>query len=321
MIVRTPKRLHLGIVDPTGSLGRKFGSIGVALEGGYEIKVTPAGSLSIEANEEDRKVIEKVIKELNIKYETGFEYCIEVRKSIPRHVGLGSTTQLTLALASAILKISKKEVSIEEIAMSLGRAKESGAGLYVFKHGGFVVDGGIKEGIPPLVIRHEFPEEWAFILVIPELKRGLSEDEEEGIMSSNFGSVEVAKEISYKLLFGLVPALVERDIVGFGRFLTEIQELVGKHFSSFQGGTYREDIALIVEELKEITYGAGQSSWGPTVYGVIRREDFNSVRVKLLDFLDDHGIKAKIELGLPRNRGAEIVGENLFLERLISGVK
>ncbi|CAB49927.1 beta-ribofuranosylaminobenzene 5'-phosphate synthase family protein [Pyrococcus abyssi] len=322
MIVRTPRRLHLGMIDPTGSLGRRFGSIGVALEGGYEIKVTPAGSLTIEADEEDRKVIERVVKELNLKYETGLDYYIEVRRSIPRHIGLGSTTQLTLAIASAILRIAKKEVPIEDVAFSLGRSRESGASLYVFKYGGLVIDGGVKDKYPPLVMRHEFPENWAFLLVIPKVKRGLSEEEEKDIMfGSNFGKVEIAKEISHRLLLGLIPALVERDIESFGRFLSEIQELVGSHFSTFQGGTFREDIGIIVEILKELTYGAGQSSWGPTVYGLIKKEEFNLVKTKVIDSLNDYGIKAEVELGIPRNKGAEIVGENLFLERLISGVK
>jgi len=322
VIVRTPRRLHLGIIDPTGSLGRKFGSIGVALEGGYDIKVTPAGSLTIEADKEDREVIEKIVKELNLEYETGLDYYIEVRKSIPRHIGLGSTTQLTLAIASAILRIAKKDIPIEEVAFSLKRARESGAGLYIFKFGGFVVDGGVKDTYPPLIMRHDFPENWAFILVIPKVKRGLSEEEEEGIMfGSNFGNVNIAKEITYRLMLGLVPSLIEKNIEKFGRFLTDIQELVGKHFATFQGGTFREDIKTVVEILKETTYGAGQSSWGPTVYGLIRKEEYNSVRVKVADLLDDYGIKAEIELGIPRNKGAEVLGENLFLERLISGVK
>ena len=126
MIVRTPKRLHLGIIDPSGDLGRKFGSIGLALDEGYEIKITPAGGLSIEANEEDRKIIEKVVEEINLHYEIGVDFHIEVRRSIPRHVGLGSTTQLALGIASGILKLAKKDVPIEEVAKVLGRAlKES----------------------------------------------------------------------------------------------------------------------------------------------------------------------------------------------------
>ncbi|RLF87091.1 GHMP kinase [Thermococci archaeon] len=321
MIVRTPKRLHLGIIDPSGDLGRKFGSIGLALDEGYEIKITPAGGLSIEANEEDRKIIEKVVEEINLHYEIGVDFHIEVRRSIPRHVGLGSTTQLALGIASGILKLAKKDVPIEEVAKVLGRAKESGAGLYTFKYGGLVIDGGVRDSIPPLIIRHEFPEDWAFILVIPRMKRGLSEEEENEILTEKFGDPQAGREITYRIIFGLLPALVERNIKEFGRNLSEIQMLVGKHFSAFQGGTFREDIRMIVDELNRITYGAGQSSWGPTVYGLIRREEFTKVKAKLLDFLKDQGIKAEVELGVPRNKGAEVLGENLFLERLISGVR
>lgn len=320
MLVITPRRLHLGMIDPTGSLGRRFGSLGVALEGGYEIRITPADNLKIEAEKEDKETIEETIEKLNFKYDTGFGFYVEVRKSIPRHVGLGSTTQLTLGVAMGILKLLHKDVPVEEVAKTLGRGKNSGAGIYAFKYGGFVVDGGVKDSIPPLIIRKDFPEDWAFLLVIPQVKRGFDEREEKGIMGRRFGNASVAKEISYRILLGLLPALAERNIEEFGKYLSSIQALVGSHFSDFQGGEFREDIKLIVEFLDKVTYGAGQSSWGPTVYGVIRKADFQRVAPEVADFLDDHGIKAKMELGIPRNRGAEVKGENLFLERLIKSV-
>ncbi|AFK22551.1 beta-ribofuranosylaminobenzene 5'-phosphate synthase family protein [Pyrococcus sp. ST04] len=320
MIVRTPKRLHLGIIDPIGTFGRRFGSIGVALEDGYEVKITPSDSLRIEANDEDKEVIKNVIEVMNSKFGTGFEYHIEVRKSIPRHVGLGSVTQLSLAVGSAVAKLSHLSIGEEDIAKALGRAKESGAGLYVFKYGGLVIDGGVKEDIPPLIVRHTLPPDWGFILVMPNVKRGLSEREEEEIMKDKFGDEKAAKEISHRILLQLLPALIEKNIKEFGKALSEIQALVGRHFSAFQGGEFRDDIAIIVNFLKEKTYGAGQSSWGPTVYGLIRISEYEPIKASIQEFLEDHGIKARVELGIPRNTGAEIVGENLFLERLIKSV-
>ncbi|AAL81027.1 GHMP kinase [Pyrococcus furiosus DSM 3638] len=320
MLVITPRRLHLGIIDPTGSLGRRFGSLGVALEGGYEIRITPADSLKIEAEKEDKETIKETIEKLNFEYDTGFGFYIEVRKSIPRHIGLGSTTQLTLGIAMGILKLLHKDVPVEEVAKILGRGKNSGVGIYAFKYGGFVVDGGVKDSVPPLLVRKDFPEDWAFLLVIPQVKRGFDEKEEQKIMEKPFGSASIAKEISYRILLGLLPALAEKNIEEFGRYLSTIQTLVGSSFSDFQGGEFREDIRLIVEFLNEITYGAGQSSWGPTVYGLIKRAEYQRVASRVAEFLDEQGIKAKIELGIPRNRGAEVKGESLFLERLIKSV-
>ncbi|AHL21951.1 beta-ribofuranosylaminobenzene 5'-phosphate synthase family protein [Thermococcus nautili] len=320
MIIRTPKRLHLGLIDPTGSLGRRFGSLGVALEGGYEVKVLPAERLEVKAEGEDVETIKKAVERMNSAFGTGTGYLIEVRKAIPRHVGLGSTTQLSLAVGTAIARLNNLNVSIEKLAEVLGRGKNSGAGIYAFAHGGFVLDGGVKEGIPPLILREEFPGEWAFLLVIPEVKPGLDEEEEKPIMGGNFGDVNVAMEISHRILLGLLPALKERNVRAFGEHLSAIQRLVGRHFAEFQGGEFREDVELILDWLGKKTYGAGQSSWGPTVYGLILKAEFQRLSAELNDHLKEHGIRAKVELGLPRNTGAEVVSENAFLERLIRSV-
>lgn len=320
MLIRTPKRLHFGLVDPAGGLGRRFGSLGLALEGGYEVEILPSERLEIKTEGEDRKTVEKVVEKLNSAFGTGTDYLIEVRKSIPRHVGLGSTTQLSLAVATGIVRLNNLNVPIERLAEVLGRGKDSGTGVYAFAYGGFVIDGGVKEGVPPLIVRVEFPEEWAFLLVIPEVRPGLDEEEEKSIMERVFGDVNVAMEISYRILLGLLPALKERNVEAFGGHLSAIQRLVGRHFSEFQGGEFREDVRLILEWLEEKTYGAGQSSWGPTVYGLILKNDFQRLSAEISDYLKEHGIEAKVKPGVPRNIGAEVVEGNTFLERLIRSV-
>lgn len=320
MIIRTPKRLHLGLIDPSGELGRRFGAIGVALEEGYEIKISPADELKIRASGEDVETIREAVIRMNHAFETGTGYSIEVVKAVPRHVGLGSTTQLSLAVGTAIAKLNGLNTSVEELARVLGRGKNSGAGIYTFKLGGLVVDGGVRDGIPPLVVRHEFPESWAFLLITPDLKPGLDEREEGPVMESTRGDPKAAREISHHLILGLLPALAERNVVEFGRHLTAIQRLVGRHFGGQQGGEFREDVRTIIDFLAEKTYGYGQSSWGPTVYGLILRDEGERLIGEAEDYLREHGLRGKVELGIPRNSGAEVVNENAFLERLIKSV-
>lgn len=320
MIIKTPRRLHLGLIDPSGSLGRRFGGLGVALEGGYEVNLTPGERLEIKASEEDKRTIGFVVRKMDEHFGTGLNYFIEVRKAIPRHIGLGSTTQLSLAVGEGVAKLNNINVKIEKLAEILGRGRNSGAGIYTFKYGGFVIDGGVKGKIPPLILREEFPEEWAFLLVIPQVKRGFDEEEEKPIMESVKGRSEIAREISHRILLGLLPALKERDIKTFGKYLGEIQRLVGKHFEDYQGGEFREDVKPILEFLKDNTYGYGQSSWGPTLYGLILKSEYPMLKTKLHNFLEDYGIKAEIELGIPRNKGAEIVMGNSYLLRLINSV-
>ena len=320
MIIRTPRRLHLGLIDPSATFGRRFGSIGLALENGYEVRIAEGDSMEIIAEGEDRETIESVLKRLNTAYETGVNYVVEVKKGIPRHIGLGSTTQLSLAVGVGVSRLRGLNLSIEELAAVLGRGRNGGAGIYTFAYGGLVIDGGVKGGIPPLIFRGDFPEEWAFLLIIPELRPGLDEEEEKPVMAGVVGRVDVAMEISHRILLGLLPALKERDIRTFGEHLSAIQRLVGKHFEAYRGGEFREDVKVLLDFLAEKTYGYGQSSWGPTVYGLILREDFPRLKVDAQDFLREQGIRAKVELGVPRNKGAEVIQESAFLEKLIRSV-
>ena len=62
--------------------------------------------------------------------------------------------------------------------------------------------------------------------------------------------------------------MLEHDLEAFGAALGELQERVGAAFAPAQGGIYATpQAALIVNELKDLGFaGAGQSSWGPTLY-------------------------------------------------------
>ncbi len=320
MIVHTPKRLHFGLIDPTAILGRRFGALGISLENGYEIRVVPSDKFEIHAHGEDVSTIKEAIRKMNLHFNTGTDYIIEVKKSIPRHIGLGSTTQLMLAVGISLAKLNNINIPIERLARVLGRGKNGAIGIYSFAYGGFIIDGGVKEGIPPLIFREKFPSEWRFLLITPEAKAGLDEKEEKPIMEQIRGSRDTAMEISHRILLGLLPALKEKNIKEFGSHLTAIQKLVGKHFELYQGGEFREDVEIAIEFLSEKTYGYGQSSWGPTVYGLILKGEAQKLMIEAHDYMKDHGIKAKIEIGIPRNHGAEVIGENTFLQRIINHV-
>ncbi|MFH1327596.1 MAG: beta-ribofuranosylaminobenzene 5'-phosphate synthase family protein, partial [Candidatus Bathyarchaeota archaeon] len=141
--VRTPSRLHLGIVDVGGELGRIYGSIGVAIQRpSVMIKVSASNRLKVigEKTELVGQLARKFFKYYGIKGEA----IIDSKFTIPEHVGLGSGTQLTLALAVALAKIFKIKATVREIAEVMGRGLVSGIGTAVFERGGFIFDGGKK---------------------------------------------------------------------------------------------------------------------------------------------------------------------------------
>ena len=86
-------------------------------------------------------------------------------------------------------------------------------------------------------------------------------------MRSRIGDFELLHRLA------LLPALVERDLGEFGAALTRVQRLVGEAFAAVQGGTFHPQAEALVDALLRLgAAGAGQSSWGPAVYGLVGSE-------------------------------------------------
>ncbi len=310
MRVETPSRLHFGIMDLSRTFKREYGALGPTIEGGFtiEVQILEKERLSIKAekrNERDiRKVYEDLKKELDISH--GFE--VKVEETIPRHVGLGSTTQLTLGTALAMSESSGYDLSTKELARLTGRCRYSAIGTYGFDRGGFIVEGGKKEKeeIPPLTFRGDIPEEWRFVTVSSEDMEGYDEKAEKPIMEDVTVEKGYAEKIAHHVLMGVIPAVRTNDIEEFGHHISKIQRLVGRSFSDYQGGIFHPSIEDIVERLEVLTYGAGQSSWGPSVYGITDREKVPDIKKEMEDWLKEKGGDFDLRVAKPDNSGARI---------------
>ena len=169
---------------------------------------------------------------------------IDVNQVIPEHVGLGSGTQLALAIAASISRLFNVEGSIHEFAVAMGRTAQSGVGTAVFEQGGLVVDAGKNTKDPtkkiiPLICREPFPDEWRFVVAIPNVKKGLANEAE----ASAFKQLppmtpEAVGKICRLTMMKLLPAVAEKDIKSFGEAMTQIQCIVGDSFAQAQGGRY-----------------------------------------------------------------------------------
>lgn len=291
VVVRTPSRLHLGMLDLSGQSRRLFGSIGVAIEQpGLILEACPAAELKVESPREEK--VRKLASQCLEHFRIGRGVHIRVLSSIPEHVGLGSGTQLALAVALAISTLYDVPAEIEELATVTSRGLRSGIGIGVFREGGFIVDGGKRMdrehylgkrcsaagtgGVPPVIFHHPFPPDWIFIIAIPQVKKGLSgEDEERAFRELPPMSGNKVGQICRLLNMELLPSLVEEDIAGFGLALSHIQRLVGDHFKPIQGGRFAGPICeeLVSRMLQWGAPGAGQSSWGPAVFGLVEGMD------------------------------------------------
>jgi beta-RFAP synthase len=85
----------------------------------------------------------------------------------------------------------------------------------------------------------------------------------------------------------LLPALAEQEIEDFGQALTQIQNIIGDYFALVQGGRYSSSAAAAtVEFMQQLdTFGSGQSSWGPAVYALTRKEKAKPIQRKVQAFL------------------------------------
>ncbi len=310
--VKTPARLHLGLIDLSGDLGRMFGGIGVAIDHPnviLEVEKSQTLTFSGKKMELTRKLAANFLEASGLKEKVS----IFVEQTIPEHVGLGSGTQLALAVASAISKLSGLKASTDELATVMGRVAQSGVGTAVFEQGGLVVDGGkntkdsSKKSIP-LICRLPFPDEWRFVVVIPQTKKGLSNEAEASAFKQlpPMAPEDVGK-ICRLTMLKLLPSVVEKDIKSFGEALTQIQSIVGDSFSQAQGGRYSSSPSAKSIEfmLENGAYGSGQSSWGPTVYGIVRSVEAKELQIKTQAFLNS-SVGGDVFVAKASNRGAII---------------
>lgn len=314
-----PARLHMGFLDLGGSLGRRFGSIGVGInEIATRLSLMPSDRLSAHGPGADRAVA--AVSKFASALGRDFAVDVHVEEAIPGHIGLGSGTQLELAVGMALSRLFGLDLAVRDLAPIVERGARSGIGIVVFEQGGLVVDGGRGENtvIPPVVTRLEFPADWRLILVLDERDLGLhGEDEIEAFRALPVFPVEEAAHLCHLLLMKGLPALVERDIRGFGEVIAELQRSVGDYFAPAQRGRFTSaDVAEALAFLEARgAVGIGQSSWGPTGFCLVENAARGEtlVRAARRQFAGRAGLR--FLLATPRNQGADVVFERADASR------
>jgi beta-ribofuranosylaminobenzene 5'-phosphate synthase len=273
--VEAPARLHLGMLDVVGAGPRQFGGLGVAVgRPAAVVEAGPADEVTVEGPDAERAlaVAQRCCEALGL----GGGARIRVLEAIPPHVGLGSGTKLALAVTAALAALAGQAPEPQALARAAGRGARSAVGLWTFVHGGLVVEGGVRPGVEqaaPLLARHAMPDGWRCVLAIPSAEPGLSGPAEEEAFARLRPEPERAALIAQLVLTSLLPGLAEGDLNEFGTALTRVQRLVGEAFAPVQGGVFHPRAGDLVDALLRLgAAGAGQSSWGPAVYGVVGDE-------------------------------------------------
>ena len=271
--VTAPARLHLGFLDLEGGLGRRFGSLGLALEGmATRLLVRRADRPQVEGAAERTRV--RRLLDLLAATAPLPPLAVTVESAIPAHAGLGSGTQLGLALGVAAARIAGLAWDTRAVARLLHRGARSGIGIGLFDQGGFILDGGRGAGDepPPVTARLPFPEPWRLLLIFDAERQGLHGTGETGA----FGALpafppELAGELCRRVVMQLLPGLATADLAAVGEAIGEIQRRVGDHFAPVQGGRFASPaVAKTLAWLAgQGVAGLGQSSWGPTGFAIL----------------------------------------------------
>lgn len=314
--ITTPSRLHFSLIDLNGELGRIDGGFGLAInEPKFEILAEPADEILVESENYDERAT-SILKDLQTTYRfPGLK--LRFNAEIPTHCGFGSGTQLSLGIASAVNTLYDLNLSITELAMAVGRGGTSGIGIAAFEHGGFIVDGGHRypeekssflpssaaDNIPPppILLRYDFPDV-PLLIVIPNCSCIYGEAELDLFRTLCPQPAPVATRLSHLLLLQILPALIEKDMIIFGKALNEIQTFGWKRVEIDAQGA---ELQHTVDFLKENgALGAGVSSWGPAI--CVISEDIVKLKQKTETFLSSLPNGGTCFVTCANNTGAEI---------------
>jgi beta-RFAP synthase len=306
--VEAPARLHFGFLDLHGGLGRRFGSIGLAIDApSLALSARRAARPSVEGPEADR--VRGYVRAAAAHLGRGEDVAVTVERVIPAHAGFGSGTQLALAVAAAMARLSGEPFAPDAFAATLDRGNRSGVGLRAFTEGGLIVDGGrgADGGPPPVIARLPYPEAWRIVLILDPGMAGVHGTREVEAFRDlpRFPEAQAA-EICRIALMQVLPAVALAEPQGFGAGITRIQTLIGDHFAPHQGGRYAS--AAVAEALASIAAqgvpGYGQSSWGPTGFALMASEAEARALVAGLD----RGGPLRFVIARGRNSGASVTG-------------
>jgi beta-ribofuranosylaminobenzene 5'-phosphate synthase len=320
----TPARLHFGLLDLNGEIGRIDGGVGLALESPHTlIEAERAEAMTAECKDEP-EITQRVVAAMEaVRSHLGIGGAhISIRERPLAHVGLGSATQTLLGAAYALCRLYGVQKNAFELARLVGRGGTSGIGVEAVRSGGFILDGGhsfrrggnskneytpsgASAGIepPPVLARYDFPD-WDVLVAVP-LGEGASGLREVTIFKVVCPiPLEQVRQMCHILLMQMMPAVLEGDLEMFGRAMEDFQTLGFKVFE------LRAQTQLLYDCMKFLKEhggtGVGMSSWGPALYAFGR--DLSELHGRAREWLDAHG-GGEAVLTKANNTGMRLVEE------------
>jgi beta-ribofuranosylaminobenzene 5'-phosphate synthase len=317
--VTAPSRLHFGMLSFGQPGRRQFGGAGVMI-GDPRLRLTISGSDRFQVIGPLGDRVERFVAHLS-QHATWWPavhgdrprtpLCIEVQSSPPQHVGLGSGTQLGMALAMGLAAwFDAPPQTAASLAQAAGRGKRSAVGVHGACKGGFIAESGKlrEEELSPLTSRVALPDEWRFAVIVPGDSVGLcGEAEQRAFDRLPPVTPETTDALGRELVCEILPAARAGDFDRFSEGLFRYGRLAGQCFAAEQEGVYA---SAAVERLVECccklgVRGVGQSSWGPAVFSHCRDQQQAQKQLQAQEVADGSH-RLQTFLGAPDNRGIRV---------------
>lgn len=306
-----PSRLHFGMFSFGDARRRQFGGVGVMLDKpALTLTVSPADQLEISGPLADR--VERCVRRwAEFRKIDMTPRRLTLASAPPRHVGLGSGTQLALSVGAALnASFGYPRMPPIELATCMGRGLRSAVGTYGFFYGGLLLEEGklAGEALAPLRERVVIPAEWRFVLLRPHQGEGLFGDEERRAFRDLPPTPESVTRRLWRIAESqMIPALRRGDCDAFGESVYHFGREAGMCFAARQGGPFaNERVAHWIETIRHMgVAGVGQSSWGPMVFAVL--PNGNEAKAFVEKFVDRVGDEPpRWIIAPPNNTGATL---------------
>ncbi|MGI9470558.1 MAG: beta-ribofuranosylaminobenzene 5'-phosphate synthase [Rubripirellula sp.] len=267
--VTTGSRLHFGLLDTIAP----FGGVGVMVDAPQTcVVVRPSHGFQCSSKFESRikPIAERISRWLG--WDKLPACRVEVEQAAPSHFGLGSGTQISLAVSEGVCHFLRQECDRATLVRELAtRGRRSAVGAHGYFLGGLIYELGDSDAdLNPTRKCVKLPKEWTAIVMRPTEEQHMVSGENE---RDKFATLSAADSASARLLRqivseGIVAGAETQDFPLFADSVRRYNERSGQLFSQVQGGPYNgPGVTGVIDWLaSEGVVGFGQSSWGPGVF-------------------------------------------------------
>jgi predicted sugar kinase len=180
--------------------------------------------------------------------------------------------------------VQDDRAAVDLLLQCAKRGARSHIGLFGFLNGGLIFDSGATKGhanLPSvsderILEQHQVPSAWRVLLVTPKTIQPVHGQLEAELIRQCGQRGNENKERMLNLISdAIIPNLTSESFDMAGEAIYEYSVLAGELFRPVQGGVFRDQTTtFVVNKLRSLGVKAvGQSSWGPTVFGIVSAEE------------------------------------------------